>query len=374
MESNHCKLVCSHQIAGRQFSGWVSRAAGDDEWDSFLQGSVLGHFQQSGLWAQAKLAEGWDPIRFLLYVDGRLAGGFQLLTRQLRLGKIGYVYKGPVLEPEEPEFLDYLVSKVAEIARSYNLSALIIQPPDASRLNAAVMARHSFLPNHFVDVVSATLLVDLSGGIEDISRRMRGSTRNQVKAARRRGIVIREGNENDISCFFSLMLSTCQRQRTKPVPATESALTAIWQAFRPQGGIRLSIAEYEGEPVAGFLCLCFGNRVTGWKRGWSGAHADRYPSQLLTYEAIEWAHHRGFAFFDFAAMRREIAQAMLKGIPLSGKWEHSRDQFHLGYGTLPKLLPDSQILITNPCIRLVCKAVGRAYCFLARNGIETHIF
>jgi hypothetical protein len=60
--ANQHELVCSHQIAGHQLSGWVSRATKDDEWDVFLQGSVLGHFQQLSRWAQAKLADGWKPI------------------------------------------------------------------------------------------------------------------------------------------------------------------------------------------------------------------------------------------------------------------------------------------------------------------------
>ncbi len=356
--SNHYETPCSCLIAGHRFSGKVCRTVEDPEWDAFLQGSHLGHFQQSSLWAQAKLADGWKPIRFLLQVDGRLAGGFQILTRQSRVGKIGYISKGPVLESEDPALLEYIVKQVVWVVRTCRIRALIAQPPDESRLNGALLARHLFLPNHLVDVISATLLVDLAGGMADIEKQMRKSMLMQVNRARRRGVTIREGDERDVGVFFSLMASTCERQGTRPSPHTESAMMALWNAFHPCGAIRLTLAECEGETVAGLLCLRFGPRVTAWKKGWSGKYSDRYPNQLLSYEAIEWAQRTGANVLDFAAMRRDIAEAMLEGKAPVKEWESSRDWFNLGFGNRPQLLPESKIYISNPLARFLYKGVG----------------
>jgi lipid II:glycine glycyltransferase (peptidoglycan interpeptide bridge formation enzyme) len=352
--------VFPHMIAGREISAKVSTTVEDAEWDTFLQSTPLGHFQQSSLWAQAKLGEGWKPIRFILNVDGLIAGGFQILTRQSRLGKIGYVSKGPVITCEEPAFLEFLFEQLVTITKRNQLRALIVQPPDEREWNGAVLARYHFVPNHLVSVVSATLLVDLSGGMPDIEKRMRKNRLTEVRQARRRGITIREGDEKDVGVFFSLMASTCQRQRTQPVPSTEASLRAFWRAFYPKGRLRLSLAECEGEPVSGMLCFQFGQRVTVWKKGWSGKYSDRYPNSLITFEAIEWAHLAGGALFDFAAMSPEIAKGMISGSSTKEQWKSSPDWFHLGFGNLPKLLPESRIYISNPLARFLYQRVGMA--------------
>jgi hypothetical protein len=353
MLQNHKGLVFSHPIAGHEVSATVSSVVEDAAWDAFLQRTPLGHFQQSSLWAQAKADEGWKPIRFILNVDGRISGGFQILTRQLRFGKIGYVSKGPVITHEEPALSEFLGEQLVAVTKKNRLRALIVQPPDESELNGTFLARHHFVPNHLISVVSATLLLDLSGGMADIEKRIRKNSLTKVRQARRRGVTIREGGEKDVDIFFSLMVSTCQRQRTQPVPSTPSSLMAIWRAFHPNGGLRLTLAECEGEPVAGMLCFRFGQRVTMWKKGWSGKCSDRYPNSLITYEAIEWAHHTGGELFDFAAMSPEIATGMINGIPIEEKWKSSHDWFHLGFGNLPKLLPESLLYISNPIARFL---------------------
>ena len=373
MGASHYERRSLRLIAGYRVYGVVSEMLEDVEWNAFLQSTLLGHFQQSSLWAQAKQAEGWRPIRCVLTMEDRVVGGFQILTRQSRMGRIGYISKGPVIEPEDPALMDYLIEQIVSVTRTYRIRALIVQPPDESRLNGALLARHCFLPNHLVNVISATLLVDLSDGMAGIEKQMRKSMLMQVNRARRRGVAIREGGEKDIRVFFSLMSSTCERQGTNPSPRTESDMMALWNAFHPNGAIRLTLAECEGETVAGLLCLRFGQRVTAWKKGWSGKYSDRYPNQLLSYEAIDWAQRAGANVLDFAAMRRDIALAMLAGKLPDKKWETSRDWFNLGFGNKPQLLTESQIYISNPLARFLYKGVVAYRLMLTRKAFSASL-
>src|SRR4051812_17228245 len=90
--------VCSRVIDGRVATASWSPELTDSAWDDFLQGTSLGHFQQSSLWARAKSGQGWRPIRIVLRLDGQIAGGFQILARRSRrFGSVGYIYKGPVV-------------------------------------------------------------------------------------------------------------------------------------------------------------------------------------------------------------------------------------------------------------------------------------
>jgi lipid II:glycine glycyltransferase (peptidoglycan interpeptide bridge formation enzyme) len=336
----------------------MSRELEDSVWDNFLQGTPLGHFEQSSWWARAKHIDGWRPIRMILTLDDQIAGGFQILARDTRFGGVGHIYKGPVVAPEEPALLDFLIELVASASKANHLQALIVQPADESTIEEARLVYHRFLPNYLASVISATLVVDLSGGLDEIKGRMRRATWSQIRQAEERGITIREGGEQDIGTFFSLMAATCERQRTSPSPATESAILEIWRAFHPHDCVRLSFAQFEGKSIAGVLCLCFGQRVVAWKRGWSGEYRERRPNQLLMFEAIEWSHRHGYELFDFGGLSREIAVTLSRGEPLSESQKNSGDFFHLGYGGRPVLFSESQVYIDNSFARFAYKTVG----------------
>ena len=323
----------------------------DKAWDSFLEGSTLGHFHQSSLWAKAKAVDGWRPVRRVLTRDDRIVGGFQMLEKRGPWGRMGYIYKGPVVEGEEPAVVERVVQAVVETARACAVRALIVQPPDASMMSDPPWSRHGFLPNHLVATISATLVVDLSGGLEEVRKRMRRTTRAEIRQASERGIRVRPGGKEDIALFFSLMADTCERQKSSPSPDRADALQAVWDAFHPSGKARLFLAECEGDTVAGLLCLCFGRRVVAWKRGWSGAYGDRNPNQLVNYEAIKWAVESGYQVFDFDAMDREMAETLLRGDALSDSQKRSRHFINLAYGSRPVLLPASQVYIPSAFLR-----------------------
>lgn len=345
-------------VVGNGMLARFSSAADDGVWDDFLSATAQGHFQQSSHWARAKAVEGWQPVRVILTRDKEIVGGFQMLSRPSRLGRIGYISKGPVLTLAEPAAVELAFDAIFSAVRREKLRALIVQVPDEPGIEAWSFVAHRFAPNHLVQVISATLLIDTAGGMEDIRRRMRRTTTKDLKRAEKRGVKIREGTEADLGTFFRLMTETCRRQNTAPSPASEAALLGVWNAFRPQDAIRLTLAELEGEPVAGILCLCFGNRVTAWKKGWSGAHGERQPNQLVMFEAIQWSHRRGYHIFDCTAMNRSTAESLLNGNELSDDQKRGRDFFLLGYGGRPVLLPESWVYFANPVLRCLYRFLG----------------
>jgi lipid II:glycine glycyltransferase (peptidoglycan interpeptide bridge formation enzyme) len=346
-------LLTSRVIGGREFSARISATDTDPAWDDFLATNPLGQYQQSSMWARAKSCDGWRPLRVILTVEGQIAGGFQILFRHTRFGLIGYVSKGPVLSGEGKAPLDFLMELLISVAKTNRLMGLMLQPPDQSTIGDQVLTRYRFLPNHLMTVVSATLIINSGGSVDEIMSRLRRTTRLELKRSETRGMKMRVGGERDLPTFFRLMTATCRRQQTDPSPATEAALREIWQAFHPTGRIRLAFAEYENEPVAAAICLCFGDRVTFWKKGWSGAHRERHPNQLVMFDAIRWAQSRGFRQFDCLAMHHDTAVSLLNGRPLSNTQKSARDFFLLGYGGTPVLLPESWVYFGNPVLRFL---------------------
>jgi lipid II:glycine glycyltransferase (peptidoglycan interpeptide bridge formation enzyme) len=335
-------------------AAWLSPQMDDPAWDEFLQNCPFGQYQQSSRWAKVKAVDGWEPIRIVFSLDRQVVGGFQMLVRRGRMGKIGYISKGPALALEDYAWANFAIEALFSTVRQHGLQAVLLQPPDRSKLYERWLpARQPLLANHLTPVIESTLLVDLSEGMEAIRRRMRKRTRLEIRQAEERGIRIREGGERDIGTFFRLMAATCERQRTRPNPASERALLEVWRGFHGQGCARLMFSEFQGKPVAGLFSLGFGDTATCWKRGWSGDHRDLHPNQPLTLDAIEWAHRMEYKFFDFCSLRPDIAAAMLQGQPLSEDQRKSRDYVNLNYGNLPVILPESRVYFRNPLARAV---------------------
>jgi lipid II:glycine glycyltransferase (peptidoglycan interpeptide bridge formation enzyme) len=357
MESNYIP-VRSRNISGRMADGWLSPGSTDPAWDHFLQSTSLGHYEQSTLWARAKRCEGWWPIRIVLSLDGHVAGGVQILARRTRLGDVGYINRGPVVLPEDPALLDFLMDMLVLTTKTKNLRGLVVRPPDESTIDDRLWAHHRFLPNDLVKFDSATLAIDLAIGMESIKRGMRRSVRKEVRQSEERGIKVREGGEEDIHTFFALLMAICHRLGKKPQPATEKAFLEVWKAFQPSGCARLSFVEFDAEIIAGLFSLCFGARVTAWRMGWSGKHRERHPNHRLMCEAIQWAHDRRYKVFDFAGLDRDIAISLLRGDLLLERQKAGKDFAHLGYGGTPRLLADSHVYISHPLLRFAYRAGG----------------
>jgi hypothetical protein len=350
-----------HQIKLREGTAvaWISRGLVDNHWDKFLQESPLGQFQQSAIWSQTKNTEGWNPVRVVLTVDEELVGGFQMLWRSSWRGRIGYVSKGPVVLPGFPELAEFATDLLQQLTHSERLRGLVVQPPDLCKQMAANLAMRGFDFNMLVGVNEATCIVDLGDGFEGIEQRMSKWTRKKIRQALNRGIRIREGEKKDVKTFFELMLSTCRRQGVEPAPGDERTILALWDAAQPTQGIRLTFAEHEGKPLAGLVCILFGQTVSFWKKGWTSSDGRLHPNEPLMQEMLKWSSSRGYRFADFCALDKEMAVAMVSGEPLSPEQESSRHMFNVRLGGRPRLLPESKVYFPDPGIRLAYRVIYR---------------
>jgi len=346
------RLIESRETEEGVLSLWHSPGNMDAAWDEFLMATPMGQFQQSSMWARVKEAEGWESLRVLATIEDRIAGGFQILWRKTRLGRIGYVSKGPVAVPETEGLAELIAAQMREHATHTNIIGLIVQPPDESRITSDILGRSHFTEGNPMEVIETTLLVDVSKGPEALDKGMsRKDSLRKVRVAKQHGVTVREGTEEDIELFFDLMRATCARQGVTPNPPTVEALRQLWLTFSRRGCLRVTFAECNHAAPAGFLNILFGKKVTLWKKGWNFAYPDRYPNDVLYYETLHWACSHHYNHCDVVSFDRGIADALRNGKPLSNVQKKSRNIFHLRFGGVPKILPPARLWIANPLLR-----------------------
>lgn len=330
---------------------WHSPAVADPLWDAFLRSNPCGQFQQSSLWAEFKAAEGWASHRVVATAPSGIVGGFQILWKKGRGGRLGYVSKGPVAHPESAALARRLGALLSGAARELGLTALIAQPPDETAIGAAAYEEGGYILSNPMHIIETTYLIDVGAGMDVLRGRMSGSLRRNLGKAGKKGIVAREGTSEDVPAFFELMAATCRRQNTAPNPSSAESVALLRRIFSPSNSIRMTFAEGAGGTPAAKLCINFGDRVTLWKKGWDGSRGELHPNEFLAYEALEWAQGRGYRLCDFCSLGRPAALRILEGKPLIPECLSSRDEYHLRFGGFPKLLPPSMVYIPNLVLR-----------------------
>ena len=342
----------------------VSRRCADPEWDEFLEKTPGACFKQASDWAMFKLKGGWSPIRILSKRDGSIVGGVQLLAKRTPISlKIANIPQGPVFRSCDPDVLNAVMSRLVEVARSEKICYLVIEPPPDC-IPEKELGRWGFRVNCTVPSESANYVLDLSQGSDALLRRMRRTTRNNIRIAEDRGITVREARENDIDVFFRLLEATsCRRHFLIP---RESYYQDLWRSLEPGKHIKMFMAEHEGEVLSSLLTIPFGDTVVVINLVWSGQKKWLRPNELLFWKAIDWSRVSGFRTFSFGGMNLSIAKALIAGSSPPPSLVNSNTRFILGFGGSIVLVPSRYEYVP---IRLLGKLMESSNSILGRYNL-----
>jgi len=270
----------------------------DTRWDAFVVSYPRGHLLQTSPWGALKAAFGWRMSRLALEKGSQLVAGAQILYRPLLLGlTLAYVPKGPLVDWENREMAAELLTALSAEARCHRAILLLLEPdlPDDPHWTH-VLRDLGLRPFPRSIQPRRTILVDLQGSEEDILARMKSKTRYNVRLARRKGVTVRVGGEEDLDVFYRLMQTTAARDGFG-IHSYEYYRTA-YRLFVPRGWARLFLAEYEGEPLAGLMVFACGEKAWYFFGASSNRHRNLMPNYLLQWEAMRWARERGCTTYD----------------------------------------------------------------------------
>lgn len=332
----------------------VSQSVDDPAWDAFLESHPHGHHLQTTRWARVKKLNGWGVIRTVIHDGESIAGGAQIIYRRVsRLGNVAYISMGPVTVSDDPGLVAEVVRAINQVMAEHKLRLVVVQEP--TELLAHTPLMRSAHPLGVVGQVAprATIVIDVSRDPEDIRAEMKARTRYNTKVGARKGIDVRAGTAADLPAYHAMLVDTAERQGFQAFPL--EYYETMWRSFDPVAGIRLTFAEYEGEPVAAQLAVAFGNTVVNKMSVWSGRQGSRRPNDALQWDTICWAHDHGFRHYDLEGIRIEVAEALLRGEDPPDNVRDSVTLFKLGYGGRILVRPTPFACVPNPLLSMAFK-------------------
>jgi len=304
------------------------------EYNDVVSGQVYSHVFQAYEWGEIKGWSGWKPRRFIVEKDGRAAGAFQLLQRQLpRLNRsIFYVPCGPAADLSDPDFVKAFAAKLRELAKTGKAIFVKIDPPvpdetaDVKQALAGAGFKTAFEEAGGFEGIQprCVMHLDLSGTVDDILARMTEKWRYNIRLAARKGVTVREGGVGDISAFYEILRVTGKRDGF--LIRSEGYFKKMYEAFAPLDMIRLYIADYAGKPISATIALAFGDKC--WYVYGASGNENRnvMPNHALQWAMIQWAKERGCPTYDF------------RGVPCDLSPEHPLHglvRFKTGFGAYP---------------------------------------
>ena len=266
-------------------------AADRSKWDEAVL-ACGGHLLQSWRWGAFKSRFGWDVERIAASRSGRAALA-QVLFRTRAGVSIGYIPRGPVWAPNDPDAVGNLWARVDEVARRRNALTIIVEPdrplPEQPQLNVRLVPGPE--PIQPARSVKVDLLDDQS-----LIDQMHPKTRDNVRLAIRRGVStpVPEHLDSSIRTFYDMLQDTASRNEF--VVHSLDYYSEFLRTFADDAC--LLFAEIDGKPVAGVIAAVFGEEgiyMYGASSTQQRAHGAAF---LLQHETMRWARSRGARRYD----------------------------------------------------------------------------
>lgn len=327
-------------------------------WDAFVEATPGGDLIQTAAWGRTKVRLGFEVLLLALWRDGRIAAGALLVLKRVPvLGAMAYVARGPVVDPDDAEASGQIVHQIGCIARSMHLRSVIVQPPDGAWPTAAVLEAAGYEPSPIDVVPSATSLVDLSGGDDEILGRMDATRRRHFRRAAKQPIEVVTG-DSAIGDFAALHASTAERQGFAAL--SEPYLRAQWAELADDGRLEVFVAHVDGRPAAGTWVSAFGDRAVFRLSGWTGA-PDHNVNEACHWAGMGWARRRGCDWYDLGGFHRPYAEIIDNGGKLGElppEWSHLH--FKASFGGRIVMSPPAMHGHCGRFVRLGARALGTA--------------
>lgn len=265
-------------------------------WEEFVNTKPMASFLQSWSWGEFQEISGNRVRRLGLLHNGRLVAAGQLILEKTKLGLVGYVPYGPVLDWHDLGLVKEVIRGLIETAKTHGADFVRIDPriEKLDELANLLKGERFKKAPHFVQAEYDWVL-DLQGkSDQELLGAMRKTTRYLIKKGDLVGVKISSETE-DLTDFLDLLQETTKRQHF--VSQGPNYLTKQFEILKKEGIAKLFVASFNAKPQAAAIVMFYGDNAS-YVHGASVASRDVPASYRLQWEVIKTARHKGFKFYS----------------------------------------------------------------------------
>jgi CelD/BcsL family acetyltransferase involved in cellulose biosynthesis len=287
--------------------------AADPQWDRFVERSSgrFAHAYHLAAWREVhRRAYGRAPIYLgVRDRDGQLTGGLPLVVHGGALrGLAASLIPGRSAAGARPRLSSVIrggplgddIDARAELLRQ--ACALVDEGGYSDlRLQTDVAGCEQLVPGLRAVPDSPAWLTQLPRDPDELLSAWRKQSRNlwrNLAKARQRGVVVRPVRSRiDLWRFYRQYVQAMSRHRA--VPRSWLEIRIAHRLLAPSGRCQVWLGEYQGEIVAGAMCLSAGSSFEMLYAGSEPRANDLRPMHAVYWHAIEWAIATGKTIVDW---------------------------------------------------------------------------
>ena len=284
---------------------FVTDEKSQKEYKEFLEKHQRCNFQQSPEWARVK--SNWINETVLAEDEnGKIIGAVNVLIRKIPIfGNIMYSSRGPTCDIHDIAVMKQLTDGIKELAKKYKAIVYKAEPDIESKdeefrkIVTNLGYRIKDDAKNFREEIQPRYVfrLDIKGKTEEeIFANFHSKTRYNIRLATKKGVIVKEGNREDLKAFHKIMVETGARDGFIIRPL--SYFEKMYDGLAPEH-MKLLLAYYDGQPISGVIPIMYGNKTWYLYGASSNQHRNLMPNYLLQWEMIKMAIARKDDIYDF---------------------------------------------------------------------------
>ena len=285
----------------------ITEAEWNDLLPQFADASIYQTWEYGAVsWGERNLSH------LLLKSAGQVVGmaQFRIVRVPLLSSGIAYLRWGPLSRrrdaPPDPDLLSALLKAIAdEYACRRRLLVRILpnvfcDDPDAAVFEAAC-AQHGFQPGTSA-TPHRTIRVDLTPSPEIIRKRFDQKWRNQLNAAERNGLTVREGTGDTLFAEFTAIYRELLARKQFETTVNVEEFARIQRALPEPLKMRVLLCEKNGKLLAGLVGAAIGDTGVYLLGATSSEGMKAKGSYLLQWRIMQWLRECGCRWYDLGGV------------------------------------------------------------------------
>lgn len=277
----------------------------EQEYTEFLESHERCNFQQSLEWGKVKT--NWIKEVVLAEDENhKIIGSICVWIRKMPIfGNMIYSSRGPVCDIHDKKVLEQLTDGIKELGKKYNAFVLRIEPDikkddqEFRKIVEEIGYKIKDDAKDFKDEIQPRFVfrLDIKGKTEDeVLAGCHQKTRYNIRLAKRKGVVVKEGTREDLKDFHKIMIETGSRDGF--IIRSLDYFEKMYDELAPKH-MKLLMAYYEDKPISGIIPIMYGNKTWYLYGASSNQHRNLMPNYLLQWEMIRQAIQNKCDIYDF---------------------------------------------------------------------------
>ena len=277
----------------------------EQEYTEFLESHERCNFQQSLEWGKVKT--NWIKEVVLAEDENhKIIGSICVWIRKMPIfGNMMYSSRGPVCDIHDQKVLEQLTEGIKELGKKYNAFVLRIEPDikkddqEFRKIVEEIGYKIKDDAKDFKDEIQPRFVfrLDIKGKTEDeVLAGCHQKTRYNIRLAKRKGVVVKEGTREDLKDFHKIMIETGSRDGF--IIRSLDYFEKMYDELAPKH-MKLLMAYYEDKPISGIIPIMYGNKTWYLYGASSNQHRNLMPNYLLQWEMIRQAIQNKCDIYDF---------------------------------------------------------------------------